>query len=285
MKHKIVGALVGTALLAFASIAGAEELTVNSILAAQHAGAPVNGIIAIVNSPANTIAMTARDIVTLRDAGVPETVISAIWVRMPALSTESTPQRPDDVRLVELVRLINSGVSDSNIAEQVRQSGQRYNLSVNDLLYLKQNGAQESTIAALMSTHAGAPPALAVAPSEMVFNDLVLVKKTGLWRFFRKNREGSLALRGDTLTWEDKGNANENFTFQTSGLQKVWFTCEARSSGNFCYQINFQVVKGDRYRFRDIHKDSGSNTAVEKVMEALRTYLPRLPFGTPSIDD
>jgi hypothetical protein len=282
MKHAVVGALLGVALLALAAVAaGAEELTVNSILAAQQSGASADGIIAMVNSPANTIAMTAGDIVTLRNAGVPETVIMAIWARIPAPTPAPVPLQPDDARLVDLVHLIKSGIAESIIAEQVKQSGQGYNLSVNDLLYLKQNGAQESMIAALMATHAGAPAAApaapAVAPSELVFDDLVLVKR-GFWN---KDRQGRLVMHGDVFNWVDDRDPNENFTFQTTGLEKVWFTCEARTPENFCYQINFKIVKGDRYRFRDSHRESGSNAAVTKIMEALRTYSPRIVFGAP----
>ena len=55
MKRAFVGTLLGVALLALAAVAAsAEELTVNSILAAQQSGAPADGIIAMVNNPANT---------------------------------------------------------------------------------------------------------------------------------------------------------------------------------------------------------------------------------------
>ena len=161
-------------------------------------------------------------------------------------------------------------------------SAETQNLSVNDLVYLKQNGARESTIAALLATPGAAAPVVpAVAPSEVVFGGLVIVKK-GFWK---KDRTGSLVMRGDTLAWEDSGNQSNNFTFETTGLEKVWFTCEARSSGNFCHQINFQIVKGDLYQFQDSGRDSGSNDSVLAVMEALRTYFPRLNFGTPTVDD
>jgi len=283
MKREVVGALLGTALLVLAAgAAGAEELTVHSILAAQQSGASADGIIAMVRDPANTIAMTAGDLATLRNAGVPENVITVIWAFVPAPAPAPVPLQPDDARLVDIVRLINTGTSEQNIAEQVRQSGKAYNLSVNDLVYLKQNGARESTIAALLATPGAAAPVVpAVAPSELVFDGLVMVRK-GFWK---KDREGRLVMRGDTLGWEDSGNQNENLTFETTGLEKVWFTCEARSSGEFCHQINFKIVKGDRYRFRDIHGDSGSNAAVLKVMEALRTYSPRITFGKPDISD
>lgn len=284
MKREVLGAVLGLAVLACAAVAaGADELTVDSILAAQRSGASAEGIVAMINRPANTVAMTAEDLVTLRDAGVPETVISAIWARVPAPTPAPVPLQPDDARLVDLVRLIKSGISESIIAEQVRQSDKAYNLSVNDLLYLKESGVQESLIAALMATNAAGTTAPAVAPSEQVFDDLVQVRK-GLFDFLRKDRAGRLVLHGDVLTWEDGSNPDENFTFQVSGLEKVWFTCDARSSGDFCHQINFKIVKGDTYRFQDSRRDSGSNAAVLEVMEALRTYFPTLTFAKPNVD-
>ena len=289
MKRTVIVAVLGVALVALGAVtAGADELTVNSILAAQQSGAPADGIIAMVNSPANTVAMTAADIVTLRNAGVPEAVITAVWDRIPSPPPAPLPLQPDDARLVDLVSLITSGMSEAIVIEQVRQSKQAYNLSVNDLLYLKQKGVQETIIAALMATSTGAPVAPATAnatpPSELIFNDLVLVKK-GLWGWTKKNHPGRLEIDGDTLRWEDSRGADGSFQFETTGIDKVWFTCEAGSSGNFCHQINFKIVKGDTYRFQDSRRDSGSNDAVLGVMEALRKYFPRLNFGTPTVGD
>ena len=284
MKRTVIAVLLGVTFLAFAAVAAsAEELTVGSILAAQQSGASAEGIVAMVNNPANTIAMTAGDLVTLRDAGVPEAVTTAIWARVPAPTPAPVPLQPDDARLVDLVRLITSGMAESIIAEQVKQSEQAYNLSVNDLLYLKANGVQESMIAVLMASHVVDPAAPAVAPSELVFDGLVLVRK-GVFDFLRKDRAGRLVLRGEVFTWEDSSYPEENFTFQTTGLEKVWFTCDARSSGDFCHQINFKIVKGDTYRLQDSRRDSGSNAAVLEVMEALRKYFPTLTFGKPNVD-
>lgn len=42
-----------------------------------------------------------------------------------------------------------------------------------------------------------------------------------------------------------------------------------------------QIVQGDRFRFQDSGRDSGSNAAVVKVIDALRTYFPSLAFGAP----
>jgi len=274
--------MLGTVLLALTTAAaGAEELTVDSILIAHRAGAKTDGLIAVVSNPANTIAMRAGDLVTLRAAGVPETVITAIQARVAMATPPPVPLQPDDPRLVNLVRLIKSGISESIIAEQVRQSDPAFNLSVTDLLYLKQNGVLESIIGALMANRTGtqvAPGAAAAAtaaPQELVFNDLVLVKSAS------KGRPGRLAMQGDSLAWVDGSDPKKNFEFQITGLEKVWFTCQARTPENFCYQINLQIVKGARYRFRDVNQETGSNASVLKVMDALRMYFPHVAFGPP----
>lgn len=280
MKRVVLASLFGIALLALAgAAAGGEELTVNSILTAHRAGAPADGIIAMLDNPANTIAMTAGDLVTLRNAGVAESVIIATYARVPAPTPAPVPRLPDDARLVDLARLMQSGISESIIAEQVKQSDRAYNLSVNDLLYLKENGAQELTIAALMATGAAASATAGTAgaptaPQELIFDGLV-TKST-----WKKNRPGHLVMQGDTLAWVDGADPKKNFEFKTTGLEKVWFTCQERTPESFCYQINFQIVHGDRYQFQDVDRESGSNAAVLRVMEALRTYFPRVAFGT-----
>ena len=98
------------------------------------------------------------------------TMVVALGVALAFAGTASAAERmlePDDARLVDVVRLIESGISGSQIAEQVRQTRLEYELSGNDVLYLQQNGARESTIAALMATSADADAKAApAAPAE-----------------------------------------------------------------------------------------------------------------------
>jgi hypothetical protein len=277
MKSPIRCSLLVFVLALAAAPAHAEVLTVNSILTAQQAGAPSDGIVVMVKSPTNTVAMSAGDLVTLRDAGVSEQVIAAVWARVPVPAPTPAPLVPDDARLVNLVSLIKSGISESIVAEQVKQDGRAYDLSVNDLLYLKQNDVVETTIVALMAKGAAAPavPVAGVAPESIAFDDLVM-KST-----MKRDRPGRLVMHGDSLGWTDANDPVRNFEFKTTGLEKVWFTCQARTPENFCYQINFQVVKGARYQFQDRNRESGSNAAVLKVMDALRLYFPQIVYGSP----
>jgi len=280
MKYMIFRALIAMALLAGATTVGsADEVNLHSILMAHRAGATTAGIVAVVSDPANTVAVTSADIVTLRAAGVPQGVITAIEARAP---DSGVALQPDDARLADLVRLIKSGISESILVEHVQHSTPPFELSSTDLLYLKQNGVLESTIAALMATSGGmpaAPRAGAAAPAaarELTFDDLVLVRHG-----FQKDRSGRLVMRGDSLSWVDGGDTEKNFAFQITGLEKAWFTCQARTPENFCYQINFQIVKGARYEFRDANHESGSNASVRAVMDALRKYFPEVAFGSP----
>jgi len=193
--------------------------------------------------------------------------------------TPAIPQvAPDDQRLTEIVRITKSGISEPLIAEQIRQSGNTYKLTVNDLLYLKQNGVQDSVISALLATKDAEAKKAAAPPAETTFNELLLVHG---WGPLKRERPGRLVLKGDTLSWIDGADPSENFSFQVSGLEKVWYTCRAQTSGDVCYQINFQIVKGPRYSFADVSRATGSNATVKSIMETLRTNFPRAPFGAP----
>ena len=121
-------------------------------------------------------------------------------------------------------------------------------------------------------------PAVSLAPESLWFDDLV--RKNS---FLKKDRPGRLVMQGDSLAWTDANDSKANFEFKTTGLEKVWFTCQARAPENFCYQINFQIVKGARYRFLDRNRESGSNDAVLRVMDALRKYFPQVAYGSPEI--
>jgi hypothetical protein len=188
------------------------------------------------------------------------------------------PAQPDDARLADVVKIVKSGISESLIAEQIKHSGLTYKLTLNDLLYLKQNGVQDSVISALMATKEAEAKQAAAPPTEVVFNELLLVRGIGP---LRRDRPGRLVLKGETLSWVDGADPKENFELRVPGLAKIWFTCQSQTSGEVCYQINLQVVKGPRYSFVDVTRASGANATVKAVMETLRRDFPRAPFGAP----
>jgi hypothetical protein len=277
IRKRVRIALAAVPFMLAAVVAGAEELTVESILTVQKFGAPPAVIIKMIDSPSNTLVMTAGDIIVLRDAGVPKSVITAVWPHIPE-TPAPLPLQPDDERLVGLVRLIKAGSPGSLIAKQVRHSSNAYDLSANDLIYLKENGVDHSTVAALLAAPAESSTKSALAPTTSVsFDDLELVN-TGFWG---RDHEGRLVMRGNTLAWEDRRDPEKSFEIRILGLQKVWYTCEQQATESYCYQLNLEVTAGYRYGFQDARRKAGTNAAINEVMDALRTHFPYLPFGPP----
>src|SRR5258708_5669259 len=275
--------LFTAAILLLAVAAFAEQLDVNAILAKQKAGASADALVANVNDPANTLAIKAEDLTSLRAGGVPESVIAAIQQRITSqaatpvalpVAAAPAPVAPDDARLLDIVRITKSGISESLIAQQIKQSGFAYKLSMNDLLYLKQNGVQDSVISALLATKEDEARKAAAPPAETAFNELLLVHG---WGPMRRERPGRLILKNETFSWIDGADPKENFEFQVSGLEKIWNTCQSQTAAEVCYQINFQIVKGPRYSFVDVSRASGSNAPVKAVMETIRTTFQRRP--------
>lgn len=269
--------VVSLALALAAVVAVADEITVSTILTSLKAGASAEGIVAVVSDPANAIAITATEVETLRTAGVADSVLLAVQQRLAAAPAPAVapPQAvPDDRRLPEIARLSKAGISEAIIGDQIRQSGETYALSVNDLLYLKQEGVQDSIIAALLASKASAKPK---EPEEIVFNDLFFVRG-----FLKKDRPGRLVLKGETLAWIDGVDPKENFELSVTGLDKIWYTCQAQTGGEVCYQLNFRVVRGPSYSFADVQRETGSTEHVSAVMNTLKERFPAAPYGAAS---
>jgi hypothetical protein len=275
-----------------ATMAVAEELTVGMILSAHRAGADAAGLVKLINDPVyTTMKVSAADLDTLKAGGIPSEAIAALQARMPVPTPAPAPSKPDDPRLGDIVRLVKSGLSEAVIMDQIKGSSQPYELSVNDLVYLKENGVSEPVIKELLATKgkAGTAP-VAVAPTgggapadlkEVSVEGVVLVKPT----FLKKNRPGRIVMLKDSIQWIDGNDPVENVTFNASGIEKVWLSCQARTTENFCYQINIQIVKGARYRFQDRNRETGSNEGVLKLEQLIKSRYPTAPFGPQDVEN
>jgi len=266
--------------ITLASAVAAEEITVDKILAAVSLGAPAESIIAKINDPANTVpAVGTTDVTRLQAAGVPDAVIQALVARAPQPTAAPPPVQPDNPNLVTLVRLVKSGLSEKIIADQIRENGVIAKPTVNDLLYLKENGIQEVIIVALMeapvrtATTAQAPAGVAAPNQDVTFDGLVF-KKGGV---FVKNRTGQLLLQEDKLRWRDSADATKNFELFVKGSNQLTVACIARQNDNFCYGVTFEFTKGDDYEFEDAKKDAGGNENLMLLLKVLKQRYPDLP--------
>ncbi|MFI5143580.1 MAG: hypothetical protein ACHQQS_11380 [Thermoanaerobaculales bacterium] len=263
-----------------AAVVSAETLTVPQVLAAHRAGAPTENIIKLINESEAVAPVSAADVTTLRAAGVPEAVISALMARAPLPAATPAPARPDDPRLVDVVRLVKAGLSESLVAEQVKHSAERYQMTVNDLVYLKENQVPEAIIAALLASTAPPTPTPTpnVPPTPTPIQDLEFKPMLLVTGALRKNSQGAVAVKAERIEWYDEQHPDRNLSLPTSGLQTVWLTCKPRPQGNYCFELGLQVYKGDSYRFRDATWETGSNEKVLGLYDALKARFPKIVY-------
>jgi uncharacterized protein YcfJ len=74
------------------------------------------------------------------------------------------------LQLPDVVAMANSGVSDGLIIGQIRSTGTVYNLSANDILYLRGNHVSESVIAEMQATGYRPQRVYTTAPPVVVYD-------------------------------------------------------------------------------------------------------------------
>ncbi len=276
MMRKLVTSLV----LLVAATVSAEELTVDKILAAHSFGAPPEKIVEKINDPANTVApMTTEGFARLRAAGVSETVVQALAARAPQPTPTPVPLKPDDPRLELVAEAVNKGVSESVLIEQISNAPTGFNLTLNDLIYLKQSGVPESLVVALQAAK-GVPGGkataaeAAAAEGDVTIEGLLMLKSS----FLRKNRQGTLAFKGGDIVWTDAMDSVQSFTVKASALERAWLKCRPLPAGNFCYELGFSMFKGDDYSFVDSGEPQGSNDNVLALRKAIAARFPKMVF-------
>ena len=276
MIRKLVTSLV----LLVAAAVSAEELTVDKVLAAHSFGAPPEKIVEKINDPANTVApLTPEGVAKLRAAGVSETVVQALVARAPQPTPTPVPLKPDDPRLELVAEAVNKGVSESVLIEQISNAPTGFNLTLNDLIYLKQTGVPESLVVALQAAKGvpgGKTPAGATAgaPQDVTIEGLLLVKTS----FMFKNRQGTLAFTGKDIVWTDATDSAQSFTVKATALERAWLKCRPLPAGNFCYELGFSMFKGDDYTFLDSGEPQGSNDNVLALRAAIAARYPKMVF-------
>lgn len=268
----------------------AEEITVDKLLAAQSFGVNAEGLLAKVNAPGTTVpALTAADVEKLRNAGVPESVVSALLAKTPPASPApavaspamvSSGTQPDNPRAVDVVKAVQAGTSEKLIVDQLMQKGVEQRPSLNDLIYLKENKVPEGVIRALMdaplvSAGMGAGRSAGPAPVPSSIEVDGLVRKTGLWS---KNRSGKLVLKADKIEWLDGTNQADSFEMFPAGLKAVRTECLAKPEGKFCHEVELQMSKGDDFTFTDTKSDVGGNESIKALLAAVKTLYPKLPI-------
>ncbi len=281
-------ALVGTLLVTTPALSA--SLGTTDILAAHRSGASEATLAGLVAAAESVAPVSSAEIAALRDAAVPESVIRALLARAP-IAAAAVPDRPDDPRLVDVVRLVRAGLSETLVAEQIRRSGETYNLTVNDLIYLKGNQVTEAIIGALLSpgtvrttggpgtaTTTGSGVGQEQGAPTLPLPDLSFEPLTRVRGFLKANVQGSLALKGERLEWYEPARPERNFSIMAGALKSVWLECEPRPDGNYCDGLGIETVGGDTHRFLDVNRDAGGAVQTQRVYESLKARFPQIVF-------
>ncbi len=278
--------------LAFALAASAEELTVPEVIAAHRAGAPVEGILRLVQEASSVAVLAAPDLERLHAAGVPQAVIEAMAARHAPPSPTPTPteSKPDDAKLQDVVRLVRAGLSDTLVCEQIRRSGQRYAPNANDIVFLKEHGVPETVIATLMETvtpptpspiptavpstgRAAAPTPLPTATPAVALAFEPLVRMSGV---FHKAQAGRLVLTAEDLEWSDARDPTRIGRIPTTSLRAVWLATTQRGQGAPLVELRVRSAGGDDLTFRDVATSDGTASRVEALYRAIRDRFPQV---------
>lgn len=271
MRNSFVAVLLA---LSVAGVVAAEELTVDQVISAHKFGAPAESILARVNDPTTTVASLAADAVTrLQASGVPEAVIQALLAR--AKVAAPTAVTPDNPRLVELVRLVKSGLTESLTIDLIQGTPNRVQPTANDLVYLKENQVPDAVIAALMVV---SPPAAGGAKAAAPSRDVELDGLVLMTSFARKNRDGKILLTEDRILWRDSVDSSRNLEIFGAGLKRITVECQARGEDSFCHEVNLDMAKGGDFTFRDQKRDLGGNEAIVRFLDALKVAFPDVPY-------
>ncbi|MCD4751074.1 MAG: hypothetical protein K8R59_17010 [Thermoanaerobaculales bacterium] len=283
-------------LMGLSTSASAGELTGADIVRAHEAGVSTQTLIQLIETTPGIAEIDNADENAMRVAGVSELVITAYRNRLPSQPYTEQPTNtaiPDDNRLVDIVRLVRSGLANDIVVEHVNRTEEPFQPTADDLIYLKQQQVPESIIKALLGSLEAAPalglPESAPAdPPERVeagfqptptpsgeiltFSPLLRFSKTA--GLITKATDGRLILVGGKVQWIDEEKPKLSFEFFDSVLKKVFLKCEAAN----CFEIRIKTVHGDNYRFRDADWKVGGNTQILALWERLKSCHTKVEF-------
>ena len=287
-------------LIALFTAVMAEEINVDSVIAAHQAGVSADTILMLLQDPSNSVApLQEGDASRLAGAGVPQKVIDALTGKPgEPVQAKAPAPKPDNQDLYALVKLVKSGLSQKIVVDQIAQAGVSKKPTVNDLIFLKENEVPEIVIVALMNAPVskdGAPLAVAstktaVASSQpeeepeseteeesvgkeekKTFEGLVFQK------FFR-DRPGKLVFDGEKLLWRDGQKGKLSFDMYMDGIKKIVLAGTPQDDGVFYFRVTIQFTRGDDYAFEDAAKEVGGNENITALVNYFKEHYPDIEY-------
>ncbi len=202
----------------------------------------------------------------------------------------------------EVISLYNAKFSEDFIKRKIKGDGTVYNLSVPDLLRLKEAGIPESLVDAMLATKkvqpapaegqattAAATPAAAPAllpgqsrlPKE--WEGLVRKSSGAVLGIGNRWENGALLLENDQFKWITSEGTDRNALVPVASLKEQFLVCEKKPQGD-CFEWGVKA-KDAEYRFRDILWKTGPTPKARAIYEYMKVAYPNLAAPTYPVDE
>jgi hypothetical protein len=258
-------------------------LSAAKIIAAHQAGAQAQMLEQLIDSSTALALPSESELQQMAQAGVPAEVIQKFKTKAfpaPALTTQQAIQ-PEDARLIDIVKLVKAGLSEDLIVQQIKYAGLVYKMSVNDLIYLKENKIPESIIGELIRTNStafnkkeeSATKEIKAKQESNTFQPLLYMRGA-----LKKNASGTLMLKEGRFEWLDSKKSDKNYSLQVSSIKTAWLNCSPRPQGNFCFELSLGLFNDDTYSYRDFSWEAGGNTQILALFSTLKENYPQIIF-------
>lgn len=186
----------------------------------------------------------------------------------------------------EVLRLKQAGLSDEFILNKIRSDNIRYDLTTQEILDLRAAGLSESLLEAMLrsgqppSSHPGTPVA-----RKAEFSGLARVSRGFLGLGTSTKNVGRLVVDGETVSWFESADPEENFSVYAKNIKEVFNTCVLRPNQNLCFEFGFVTYTGDVHRFRDPGWKNGENRLVSEATSYFRQAFPNFFFSQREVDE
>jgi hypothetical protein len=201
----------------------------------------------------------------------------------------------------EVISLFNAKFSEDFIKRKIKGDGIVFNLTVSDLLRLKEAGIPESLVEAMMATKRAQPaaapaegqggltpvPAPALVPgqprSPKDWDGLVRKSSGSVLGIGNRWENGSLHLENDQFRWITAEGTQRNVLVPASSLTEQFLVCEKKPQGD-CFEWGGKTKDGE-YRFRDILWKTGPSSKVKGIYDYLKIVYPNLASPVYPVDE
>ena len=216
----------------------------------------------------------------------------------------AAPAPPANPAVEEVISLYNAKFSEDFIKGKIRGDGTVYNLSVTDLLRLKEAGIPESLVNVMLATRKVQPPApmaegqppvaapgSAPVPAPLPgqpraakdWDGLVRKSSGAVLGIGSRWENGSLHLENEQFKWITSEGTDRNALIPMPGITEQFLVCEKKPQGD-CFEWGVKT-KDAEYRFRDLLWKTGPSPKVRAIYDYMKAAYPNLAAPTYPVDE